>query len=62
MTLMSFSRLMAILGVAPDAVHDQVMRHDPFTRAFNRAYINHTVRFNVQDAFLESDIADDGLT
>jgi hypothetical protein len=62
MTLISFSRLMAILGVAPDAVRDQVMRHDPFTGVFNGAYINHTVRFNVQDAFLESDISDDGLT
>jgi 5-carboxymethyl-2-hydroxymuconate isomerase len=38
------------------------MRHDLFTGVFNGAYINHTVRFNVQDAFLESDISDDGLT
>jgi hypothetical protein len=38
------------------------MRHDPFTGVFNGAYINNTVRFNVQDAFLESDISDDGLT
>jgi hypothetical protein len=53
---------MALLGVASDAVRDQVMRHDPFTGVFNGAYINHTVRFNVQDAFLESDISDDGLT
>jgi hypothetical protein len=54
--------LMALLGVAPDAVRDQVMRHDPFTGVFNGAYINHVVRFNVQDAFLESDVSDDGLT
>ena len=53
---------MALLGVASDAVRDQVMRHDPFTGVFNGAYINHMVRFNVQDAFLESDISDDGLT
>jgi len=53
---------MTLLGVASDAVRDQVMRHDPFTGVFNGAYINHTVRFNVQDAFLESDISDDGLT
>jgi hypothetical protein len=38
------------------------MRHDPFTGVFNGAYINGNVRFNVQDAFLESDISDDGLT
>jgi hypothetical protein len=38
------------------------MRHDPSTGVFNGAYINHAVRFNVQDAFLESDISDDGLT
>jgi len=38
------------------------MRHDPFTGVFNGMYINHTVRFNVQDAFLESDISDDRLT
>jgi hypothetical protein len=38
------------------------MRHDPFTGVFNGAYINSSVRFNVQDAFLESDISDDGLT
>ena len=53
---------MVLLGVAPDAVRDQVMRHDPFTGVFNGAYLNHTVRFNMQDAFLESDITDDGLT
>jgi hypothetical protein len=29
---------------------------------FNGAYINNIVRFNVQDAFLESEISDDGLT
>jgi hypothetical protein len=38
------------------------MRHDPFTGVFNGAYINNMVRFNVQDAFLESEITDDGLT
>jgi Protein of unknown function (DUF3435) len=38
------------------------MRHNPFTGVFNEAYINSSVRFNVQDAFLESDISDDGLT
>ena len=38
------------------------MRHDPFTGVFNGAYLNHRVRFNVQDAFLEEDLSDDGLT
>ncbi|EDO03048.1 predicted protein [Sclerotinia sclerotiorum 1980 UF-70] len=52
----------AVDGVASDAVRDQVMRHDPFTGVFNGAYINNIVRFNVQDAFLESEISDDGLT
>lgn len=57
-----YSLLTAALGVASDAVRDQVMRHDPGTGVFNGAYINNAVRFNVQDAFLESDISDDGLT
>jgi hypothetical protein len=38
------------------------MRHNPFTGVFNEAYNNHAVRFNVQDAYLESDITDDGST
>lgn len=38
------------------------MRHDPFTGVFNGAYLNHQVRFNVQAAFLEEEISDDGLT
>ena len=49
-------------GVAPDAVRDQIMRHDPFSGVFNGAYLNHRVRFNVQDAYLENDVSDDGLT
>ena len=53
---------MTVSGAAPDAVRDQVMRQDPFTGVFNGAYLNNCVRFNVQDAFLESDISDDGLT
>ncbi len=52
----------AINGVALDAVRNQVMRRNPFTGVFNKAYINSNVRFHVQDAFLESDISDDGLT
>jgi hypothetical protein len=38
------------------------MRYDPFIGVFNGAYLNHWVRFNVQDAFLEEDLSDDGLT
>jgi hypothetical protein len=38
------------------------MRHNPFTGVFNEVYNNQSVRFNVQDAYLESDITDDGLT
>jgi hypothetical protein len=43
------SLLTVALGVASDAVRDQVMRHDPFTGVFNGAYINGNVRFNVQE-------------
>jgi hypothetical protein len=60
--IISFSQLMVLLGVAPDAVRDQVMKHDSFTGVFNGTYINHTVRFNVQNTFLESNISNDGLT
>jgi hypothetical protein len=38
------------------------MRHDPMTGVFSGAYINHRVKFNTQDAFLERDVSDDGLT
>jgi hypothetical protein len=38
------------------------MRHDPLPGVFNGSYINNNVNFNVQDAFLESNISDDGLT
>ena len=60
--IVNFSRLTAVLGKASDAIRDQVMRHNPFTGVFNEAYNNQAVRFNVQDAYLESDITDDGLT
>jgi hypothetical protein len=60
--IINFSRLKAVLGKASDAVRDQVIRHNPFTRVFNEAYNNQAVRFNVQDAYLESDISNDGLT
>jgi hypothetical protein len=38
------------------------MRHDPLTGVFNGSSINHQVRFNVQEAFPESDVSDDRLT
>src|SRR5271163_3228842 len=56
------SRLTAFLGAAPDAVRVHIMRHNPFTGVFNGSYLNGRVRFNFQDAFLEEDISDDGLT
>ncbi|KAG9245620.1 hypothetical protein BJ878DRAFT_500693 [Calycina marina] len=52
----------SINGAASDSVRDQVMRHDPATGVFGAAYRDHLTRFNVQDAFLESDVSDDGLT
>jgi len=38
------------------------MKYDPYTGVFNGTYLNDLVRFNVQDAFLEEDLSDDGLT
>lgn len=52
----------AILGVAPDGVVDQVMRHDPMTGCVQNSYLNRRVGFNTQDAFLERDPSADGLT
>ncbi|KFA45515.1 hypothetical protein S40293_10335, partial [Stachybotrys chartarum IBT 40293] len=52
----------AILEKAPNAVVDQVMRHDPMTGCLANAYLNHRVGFNVQDAYLERDPSADGLT
>lgn len=52
----------AILGLAPDAVVDQVMRHDPMTGCLANAYLNRRVGFNTQDAYLERDPSADGLT
>ena len=43
-------------------MRDQVARHNPATGVFNGSYINERVQFNVQDAFLESDVSEDGLT
>ena len=40
----------AIIGVAPDAVVDQVMRHDPMTGCLANAYLNRRVGFNTQSS------------
>ena len=60
--IVNFSRLTAVLGKALDTIRDQVMRHNPFIRVFNKTYNNQVVRFNVQDAYLKSDITDNRLT
>jgi hypothetical protein len=54
--------LTTVLGLASDAIRDQVMRHDPYTGVFNGAYNNESVRFNVQDAFLNGEISEERLT
>lgn len=38
-------------GKAPDAVRDQMMRHDPKWATFNSAYINEHVEFHLQNAY-----------
>ncbi|KAF7870554.1 hypothetical protein EAF04_004298 [Stromatinia cepivora] len=55
-------KLTVILGVALDAVRDQIIRHNPFTGIFNKAYINNIIRFNIQNAFLENEISNSELT
>ncbi|KAK3934127.1 hypothetical protein QBC46DRAFT_454414 [Diplogelasinospora grovesii] len=40
-------------GNAPDAVRDQMMRHDPKWATFNSAYINEKVQFHLQNAVLD---------
>ncbi|KAK3938085.1 hypothetical protein QBC46DRAFT_460441 [Diplogelasinospora grovesii] len=39
-------------GKAPNAVRDQMMRHDPKWATFNSAYINVRVKFHLQNAVL----------
>jgi hypothetical protein len=39
--------------IAPDAVRDQMMHHDPEWATFNSAYINEKVEFHLQNAFLD---------
>jgi len=39
-------------GKAPEAVRDQIMRHDPRFATFHNAYLNEMVKFNMQNTFL----------
>ncbi|KAI0531848.1 hypothetical protein GGR58DRAFT_518190 [Xylaria digitata] len=39
-------------GKAPDAIRDQMMRHDPKWATFNSAYINAKVKFHLQNAVI----------
>ncbi|KAI7758833.1 hypothetical protein LZL87_013816 [Fusarium oxysporum] len=52
----------ALIPVAPDAIIDQVMRHDPKTGCLQNAYLNSRVGWNTQMAYLEEEPSDDGLT
>jgi hypothetical protein len=38
------------------------MRYNPYTGVFNEAYNNKSIRFNVQDAYLNGEISEDRLT
>jgi hypothetical protein len=46
------------VGKAPDAIRDQMMRHDPKWATFNSAYINEKLQFHVQNAFLDEPTED----
>ena len=45
-----------------DSIRDQVLRHGPNTGVFSAAYRDEFIRFNIQDAYLEENISDNGLT
>jgi hypothetical protein len=47
-------------GVAPNAVRDQFMRHDPNWATFSSAYITEKVEFHLQNVFLDEPM-EDGL-
>lgn len=46
------------LGNAPDAVRDQMMRHNPRWATFFNAYLNEEVEFHMQNAFLDEPTED----
>lgn len=43
-------------------MRDQIACHTPEAGVFNSLYLNERVNFNSQDAYLESDVSEDGLT
>ncbi|KAI0120736.1 hypothetical protein BJ170DRAFT_704700 [Xylariales sp. AK1849] len=45
-------------GNAPDAVRDQMMRHNPEFYTFQDAYLNQITNFDLQNAFSEEEIED----
>lgn len=45
-------------GNAPDAVRDQMLRHDPRFATFYDAYINEIAQLHLQNAFLEEEMED----
>ncbi|KAF3768368.1 hypothetical protein M406DRAFT_250781, partial [Cryphonectria parasitica EP155] len=45
-------------GDAPDAVRDQMMRHDPRFFTFHCAYLNENAKFDFQNCFLEDEKED----
>ena len=61
LALIFYMRLMTLLNVASNIMHNQMMRHNSLISIFNEVYINFNVQFNVQNAFLKSDISDDEL-
>jgi hypothetical protein len=46
---------LAFSGNAPDAVRDQMMRHNPEFYTFQDAYLNQIANFDLQNAFLEEE-------
>ncbi|RDL30427.1 uncharacterized protein BP5553_10305 [Venustampulla echinocandica] len=49
-------------GHSSDAMRDQIARHATGSGVFNGSYINKHVNFNSQDAYLESEVSEEGLT
>jgi hypothetical protein len=43
-------------------MRDQIARHNPGGGVFNGSYLNKIMNFNSQDAYLKSDVSEDGLT
>jgi len=45
--IINFFKLIAVLNKALNAIYNQVIRHNPFTKVFNKAYNNKLVKFNM---------------